>query len=214
MSGMCDDDACTTCSLTYYPTTDYYLDQEASLFSHNVKDEMTTTDDDVIQVNCCSAGVLLNDENLIEACLMDDGSPDDELEWTDTNPGECIKRSIQNMHYVDGVTPVVGYEDKDKRVVLTTTILANGDECCQLGCDGTTSFLAACADNSENAGDKTYSISDDDFYCLESQSIDTVFYFADNSEACTVTSSIVKSNEFAVDEVPDNACCVAAVADT
>ena len=108
--------------------------------------------------------------------------------------------------------PVEGYESFDE--VLDTMIVA-ADECCNQGCMGEefTSFLAACESRMEMPGEKSYAVSDDNMFCLETQEIIITYGLSDGSEACSVTAGVEKSSQFEGDEVPEFACCVAAFED-
>ena len=72
--------------------------------------------------------------------------------------------------------------------------------------------MAACADRDVTPGDKSYST--DGTYCIESYT-DTISYkLSDTNAACApISFAITKSSEHPEDEVPDNACCKAAVDD-
>ena len=121
---------------------------------------------------------------------------------------ECIVREIQKKHYLDGITPVDGYDAFIE--VLNSHI--DGDECCEQGCMGGSDsvFLAACASRTEIEGAKTYSI---DQFCIESQTISIVYSLSTGKEACTLTYDVTRSSEYEEDKVPENACCKAAVDD-
>ena len=49
------------------------------------------------QDRCCLAGVYLESDDLIQACLVPDGQTKTVLVYDDTN--ECIEREMQTMKY-------------------------------------------------------------------------------------------------------------------
>ena len=210
---MCDgSEDCSMCTIMEFPVTEY-LDAEGKVINSVTGDEQVTREGN--REECCAAGVLAMDEETIRAaCLKDDGEPEDELEFTDQ--GECIQRSVQKKGYLDmdGMPiDVEGFESFDE--VLDTMILDNGDACCQQGCMGEefTSFLAACASRMETPGDKTYAVGPEKMFCIETQEINIVYGLTDGEEACSVTAGVEKSSQFEGDEVPEHACCAAAVDD-
>ena len=212
---MCDpnSETCEMCTIMEFPTTEY-LGADGQVINSVTSDMLVTREG--TRDECCAAGVLAMDEETIRAaCLKDDGEPEDELEFTDQ--GECIQRSVQKKGYLDmdGMPiDVEGFESFDE--VLDTMILENGDACCQQGCMGEefTSFLGACSSRMETPGDKSYAVGPNKEYCIETQAIDIVYGLTNGEEACTVTAGVEKSSQFEGDEVPEHACCAAAVADS
>ena len=185
-----NDPECNTCTIESYPVTEY-VDKDGMVINSVTSDMLETSEG--TREECCAAGVSVMDEEVIRAaCLKDDGEKVDELELTDQ--GECIKRSVQKKGFLDmDDMAIEGYEGFDE---VLDTMIVGADECCKQGCMGEefTSFLAACASRMETPGDKSYAVSDDNMFCLETQEIVIVYGLVDESEACSVTAGIEKSS--------------------
>ena len=200
---------CGTCTIESFPVTEY-VDRATGEVINSVTSEEPMTRQGT-RAECCAAGVSAMDAETIEAaCLQDDGEPEDELELTDN--GECIQRSVQKKAYLDMGMEVEGYESFDE--VLDTQIV-HPDECCNQGCMGEefTSFLAACSSRMETPGMKSYDVSEDNMFCIETQEVIIIYGLENGDEACSVTAGVEKSSQFEGDEVPEYACCRAAFMD-
>ena len=71
----CNNDDCSECSLTYYSATNYFNDN-GDLLNRIVDYDSGTTTEAKVQVksDCCAAGILLDDPDLIRACIVDGGA--------------------------------------------------------------------------------------------------------------------------------------------
>ena len=99
IDGRCIDGAdgtlCETCDLTFQRTTDFFSDPLAAVgtFVNSIIDPEIMMAFGQPQERCCEAGVQMGRDDLIQACLEDDGDEEIMLELNDK--GECIQREIQ-----------------------------------------------------------------------------------------------------------------------
>ena len=200
---------CATCVIESFPVTEYVDKVTGEVVNSVTSDEPMTRAG--TREECCAAGVsAMDDETIRAACLDDEGEPEDELEFTDN--GECIQRSVQKKGYLNNGEAIDGYESFDE---VLDTMIVGADECCNQGCMGEefTSFLAACDSRMETPGEKSYGVSPDNMFCLETQEVIIIYGLENGDEACSVTAGVEKSSQFEGDEVPEFACCVAAFED-
>ena len=147
-----ENNPCETCDLSFYETTIYrflFPIEPTTVVGDELMTEMGAP-----QERCCAAGIALGRDDLIQACLEDDGEEEMQLELNDQN--ECLERDVQPMRYADpDGFPISGYEPIS--TVLRTRVVDN-DVCCSAGCDGPefASLLGACASVTETPGEATY----------------------------------------------------------
>jgi len=85
--------------LKFYETTNFFSDASdpiTSLIKNEIDSELIERMGET-QNRCCLAGVRLERDDLIQACLVHDGQTEKQLELTDMN--ECIERDVQPMKY-------------------------------------------------------------------------------------------------------------------
>ena len=207
-----ENNPCETCDLSFYETTVYNFPDFPS--TTVVGDELMT-EEGALQERCCAAGVALGRDDLIQACLEDDGETEMQLELNDQN--ECLEREVQPMRYAqaDG-SPVVGYQPISS--VISTQVVSN-DVCCSKGCDGPefTSLLGGCADVTETEDDVTYTpILQNGFdiffdQCRAVVTIDVNYFLSTGDLACSLDNSVTYSTEFDDEFLIMQNCCASAV---
>ena len=128
------------------------------------------------QDRCCLAGVRLERDDLIQACLVHDGQTEKQLELTDMN--ECIERDVQHMKYQlsDGV-PVDGYSPI---VQIKSTQIVDNDVCCKRGCDFQEfeGLLGGCASVESSPNPPTYDLNAGFGICSSKTIYDDTYFFS------------------------------------